>query len=195
MLWSERGVPSGVDFFLLDASSTMTDEHGADGPEVPRHHSQGRDDYPPSRPQSQHPKIANAGTWLAAEDSRLRAAVARYGTRWVSVASEVGTRSGDQCGKCDTLAICEMASRLILHHAAKRWNENLNPELVHDPWTTEEVSPVLFQERRSRALLCKLIYMKEPPSRVTRLTTVCMSKVLSCIIPCFMLKGPCMQNA
>ncbi|KAL8707714.1 MAG: hypothetical protein Q9220_007294 [cf. Caloplaca sp. 1 TL-2023] len=58
------------------------------------------------------------GSWLPAENSRLREAVARHGTRWVRVAKEVGTRNGDQC--------------------AKRWNENLNPDLDHSPWTADE---------------------------------------------------------
>ncbi|KAH8427411.1 SANT/Myb-like DNA-binding domain-containing protein [Aspergillus melleus] len=65
-------------------------------------------------------KIIKRGTWLPAEDTRLREAVAKYGPRWVLVANEVGSRNGDQC--------------------AKRWNENLNPELDHSPWTPEEVS-------------------------------------------------------
>ncbi|KAL9031135.1 MAG: hypothetical protein Q9196_000811 [Gyalolechia fulgens] len=67
-------------------------------------------------PRQQKP--VKTGTWLPAENTRLRQAVAKYGTRWVKVASEVGTRNGDQC--------------------AKRWNENLNPELDHSPWTPEE---------------------------------------------------------
>lgn len=61
-----------------------------------------------------------AGAWLPAEDGLLRDAVQKYGSRWVLVASEVGTRNGDQC--------------------AKRWNDNLNPELDHSPWTPDEVS-------------------------------------------------------
>lgn len=71
-------------------------------------------------PQSQKQKRVKTGAWLPAEDARLREAVAKHSTRWVSVASEVGTRNGDQC--------------------AKRWSENLNPELDHSPWTQEEVS-------------------------------------------------------
>lgn len=61
----------------------------------------------------------NTGTWSPAEDEWLKEAVSKYGTRWVVVAAEVGTRNGEQC--------------------AKRWNENLNPELDHSPWTPEEV--------------------------------------------------------
>lgn len=59
------------------------------------------------------------GTWTPAEDDRLREAVARYGTRWVAIASDVGTRNGDQC--------------------AKRWNQNLDPKLDHSAWSLEEV--------------------------------------------------------
>ena len=61
----------------------------------------------------------NVGTWMPAEDEKLKEAVAKHGTRWVVVASEVGTRNGDQC--------------------AKRWNENLNPDLDHSPWCAVEV--------------------------------------------------------
>ncbi|KAF4625525.1 hypothetical protein G7Y89_g12642 [Cudoniella acicularis] len=60
----------------------------------------------------------NVGTWMPAEDDRLKEAVAKHGPRWVVVATEVGTRNGDQC--------------------AKRWNENLNPELDHSPWCLVE---------------------------------------------------------
>ncbi|KAH9904999.1 Homeodomain-like protein [Xylariomycetidae sp. FL2044] len=60
----------------------------------------------------------NTGTWQQEEDERLRSAVARHGTRWVLVAADVSTRNGDQC--------------------AKRWNENLNPELDHSPWSPIE---------------------------------------------------------
>ncbi|KAI0007212.1 hypothetical protein F4779DRAFT_619834 [Xylariaceae sp. FL0662B] len=63
-------------------------------------------------------KPLHTGTWSPAEDGRLREAVAKHGTRWVAVANEVGTRNGDQC--------------------AKRWNENLNPDLDHSPWTARE---------------------------------------------------------
>ncbi|KAL7626001.1 hypothetical protein AAE478_002770 [Parahypoxylon ruwenzoriense] len=73
---------------------------------------------PQSQSKSQQPKHIKTGTWFPAEDARLREAVAKHGTRWVAVAGEVGTRNGDQC--------------------AKRWNENLNPELDHGPWTPEE---------------------------------------------------------
>ncbi|KAI1427685.1 hypothetical protein F5Y12DRAFT_147640 [Xylaria sp. FL1777] len=60
----------------------------------------------------------NTGTWLVEEDARLRNAVAQHGTRWVIVAGDVATRNGDQC--------------------AKRWNENLNPNLNHSPWSPAE---------------------------------------------------------
>ncbi|RAL07603.1 SANT/Myb-like DNA-binding domain-containing protein [Aspergillus homomorphus CBS 101889] len=64
------------------------------------------------------PASLNTGTWSPDEDERLREAVAQYGTRWVVVAAAVATRNGDQC--------------------AKRWNENLNPDLDHSPWTPQE---------------------------------------------------------
>ena len=87
----------------------------------PRYHNGRR-----SQSQSRQQKPVKNGTWLPAEDVRLRDAVARYGTRWVRVAGEVGTRNGDQC--------------------AKRWNENLNPDLDHSPWTPEEVSQISFSQ-------------------------------------------------
>ena len=85
----------------------------------PRRHNSRR-----SKSQSRQQNPVKTGTWLPAEDARLRDAVTRYGTRWARVAGEVGTRTGDQC--------------------AKRWNENLNPELDHSPWTPEEVSQMSF---------------------------------------------------
>ncbi|KAI1495535.1 Homeodomain-like protein [Biscogniauxia marginata] len=60
----------------------------------------------------------NIGTWSSEEDERLRNAVVKHGTRWVLVAADVSTRSGDQC--------------------AKRWNENLNPDLDRSPWSPTE---------------------------------------------------------
>ena len=54
-----------------------------------------------------------------AEDTRLREAVTRSGTRWVAVAADVGTRNAEQC--------------------AKRWNDNVNPDLDHSFWSAEEV--------------------------------------------------------
>ncbi|KAK4032253.1 hypothetical protein C8A01DRAFT_20655, partial [Parachaetomium inaequale] len=67
-----------------------------------------------------HPRSAtNTGRWLAEEDSRLREGVARSGTRWVAVAADVGTRNAEQC--------------------AKRWNDNVNPDLDHSFWSAEEV--------------------------------------------------------
>ncbi|KAI1634715.1 hypothetical protein F4809DRAFT_501571 [Biscogniauxia mediterranea] len=62
--------------------------------------------------------VFNTGTWSPAEDGRLKEAVAKHGTRWVIVATEVGTRNGDQC--------------------SKRWKENLNPGLDHSPWSSWE---------------------------------------------------------
>lgn len=62
----------------------------------------------------------NTGTWSPEEDERLRNAIARHGTRWVLVAADVSTRNGDQC--------------------AKRWNENLNPDLDRSPWSPIEVN-------------------------------------------------------
>ena len=54
------------------------------------------------------------GTWMQAEDDLLTGAVAKHGPQWVAVARYASdTRNGDQC--------------------AKRWNENLNPELDHSP--------------------------------------------------------------
>ncbi|KAI1497784.1 hypothetical protein F5X99DRAFT_412763 [Biscogniauxia marginata] len=61
---------------------------------------------------------ADISTWLPAEDAELREAVAKHGSRWAEVARDVRTRNGDEC--------------------AKRWHENLNPELNHRPWTSEE---------------------------------------------------------
>lgn len=63
--------------------------------------------------QRRQQKHIKTGTWLPAESTRLREAVTQYGIQWVRVASEAGTRTGDQC--------------------VKRWNENLNPELDHGP--------------------------------------------------------------
>ncbi|GAB7352407.1 hypothetical protein MBLNU459_g2834t1 [Dothideomycetes sp. NU459] len=88
------------------------------------HHSQPQ---PQSRPQSRQQKVLKTGTWLPAEDARLFEAIAKYGTRWVAVATEVGSRNGDQC--------------------AKRWNENLNPVLDHSPWTAEELRRSLANSR------------------------------------------------
>ncbi|KAI1134654.1 hypothetical protein F5Y05DRAFT_417064 [Hypoxylon sp. FL0543] len=74
------------------------------------------------RAQKASPAV-NSGTWSPVEDTRLKDAVAKYGTRWVVVAGVVGTRNGDQC--------------------AKRWNENLNPELDHSPWSSQEETLLL----------------------------------------------------
>ncbi|KAL2871190.1 SANT/Myb-like DNA-binding domain-containing protein [Aspergillus lucknowensis] len=82
----------------------------------------------PSSPTTPAPsplpqRCMRKGTWSPAEDARLREAVAKHGTRWVSVASEVQTRNGDQC--------------------AKRWNGKLNPGLDHSPWTQDEDEQLL----------------------------------------------------
>lgn len=69
-----------------------------------------------SSPQAD--KAVNTGTWSAAEDGRLQEAVTRHGKRWTAVANLVGTRNGEQC--------------------AKRWNEHVNPELDHSPWTAPQ---------------------------------------------------------
>lgn len=87
--------------------------------------------------QSQQQKHFKTGTWLPAEDGRLREAVAKHGSRWVAVAAEVGTRNGDQC--------------------AKRWSENLNPELDHSPWSHEDVSLVQFCQIEVELLFHHLI--------------------------------------
>lgn len=73
-----------------------------------------------SQTQLKQQTTLKTGSWLPVEDARLREAVAKYGSRWVKVAGDVGTRNGDQC--------------------AKRWTENLNPDLDHSPWTAQEVS-------------------------------------------------------
>lgn len=96
----------------------MTDMNAVDVAE-PQHHS-----HQHTQPQPRQQNPVKTGTWLPVENARLREAVAKYGTRWVRVAGEVGTRNGDQC--------------------AKRWNENLNLELDHGPWMPEEVSQVGF---------------------------------------------------
>ncbi|KAK0637391.1 Homeodomain-like protein, partial [Bombardia bombarda] len=72
-------------------------------------------DATPSPPR---PTTVNTGMWSTPEDERLREAVARHGTRWVSVAADVGTRNGEQC--------------------AKRWNDYVNPDLDHSPWSADE---------------------------------------------------------
>ncbi|KAI1408609.1 hypothetical protein F5Y13DRAFT_194083 [Hypoxylon sp. FL1857] len=77
-------------------------------------------------PDTKAPRVSptvNSGTWAPVEDARLRDAVAKYGRRWIVVAGAVGTRNGDQC--------------------AKRWNENLNPELDHSPWSSQEENLLL----------------------------------------------------
>ncbi|KAI2624986.1 hypothetical protein GGR54DRAFT_594404 [Hypoxylon sp. NC1633] len=58
------------------------------------------------------------GAWNEDEDERLLSAVAKCGQKWALVANEVGFRSPDQC--------------------AKRWQSNLDPNLEHRGWTTEE---------------------------------------------------------
>ncbi|KAL4999833.1 hypothetical protein BDV10DRAFT_183980 [Aspergillus recurvatus] len=58
------------------------------------------------------------GPWTEAEDSRLRKAIERHGTKWAVVASVVGTRLPDQC--------------------SKRWSHAINPDIDHSPWTPQE---------------------------------------------------------
>jgi hypothetical protein len=72
-----------------------------------------------SKAQKEPSVVLKVGLWAQAEDDLLKDAVAKHGPRWAVVATEVGTRNGDQC--------------------AKRWNENLNPELDHSPWSVIEV--------------------------------------------------------
>ncbi|KAF2654188.1 hypothetical protein K491DRAFT_717360 [Lophiostoma macrostomum CBS 122681] len=62
-------------------------------------------------------KVAT-GSWSDTEDERLKVAVTKHGPRWTSVAAEVGTRNGEQC--------------------AKRWNDYVNPDLDHSPWSLQE---------------------------------------------------------
>lgn len=73
-----------------------------------------------SAKQPLHRKLPKTGNWGPAEDARLRQAVSKYGFRWILVADEVGTRNGDQC--------------------AKRWKDNLDPQLDHSQWSPDEVS-------------------------------------------------------
>jgi hypothetical protein len=72
-----------------------------------------------------HSKLAadvNKGPWLPDEDSRLYDAVQIHGSKWMLVASQVGTRDGDQC--------------------SKRWNNTMNPEIDHTSWLPHQVSRV-----------------------------------------------------
>jgi len=61
----------------------------------------------------------NKGAWTVSEDERLYSAVKQHGIKWSVVASEVGTRTGDQC--------------------SKRWNHTVNPDIDHSDWTLKEV--------------------------------------------------------
>lgn len=70
-------------------------------------------------PSSRRTQTINIGRWSTAEDERLKKAVIKHGPRWIAVAPEVGTRNSEQC--------------------AKRWNDNLNPDLDHSFWSVEEV--------------------------------------------------------
>ncbi|KAE8151654.1 Homeodomain-like protein [Aspergillus avenaceus] len=70
----------------------------------------------------------NFGSWMDAEDSRLRAAVARHGTKWPIISKEVGTRTSEQC--------------------SKRWKQVLDPNLDHSPWTLEEDNSLLTSVER-----------------------------------------------
>ncbi|KAF2205449.1 hypothetical protein GQ43DRAFT_3933 [Delitschia confertaspora ATCC 74209] len=63
-------------------------------------------------------KKVNKGAWDAEEDQRLLDAVQRYGPCWIQVAEVVQTRHADQC--------------------AKRWQQSLDPSLVHAKWTAQD---------------------------------------------------------
>ncbi|OAL39286.1 hypothetical protein AYO20_01604 [Fonsecaea nubica] len=65
------------------------------------------------------------GNWAAAEDAKLRDAVAAIGTRWTQVAEMVGTRHADQC--------------------AKRWTQCLDPSIDHSDWREEEDNRLLAE--------------------------------------------------
>ncbi|GAA5908454.1 hypothetical protein JCM5296_002168 [Sporobolomyces johnsonii] len=66
-----------------------------------------------SKPQPQK------GPWTPAEDTQLKALVAKYGCeKWVMIANEIGTRSGKQC--------------------RERWHNHLDPTINKGDWTPEE---------------------------------------------------------
>ncbi|KAI1486882.1 hypothetical protein F5X96DRAFT_192708 [Biscogniauxia mediterranea] len=68
------------------------------------------------------------GPWKEDEDRRLLDAMSKHGQRWTLVASEVGSRSADQC--------------------AKRWQHSLDPKLEHGNWTQEEDERLLKTVKR-----------------------------------------------
>lgn len=81
----------------------------------------------------------NKGAWTKGEDDRLRIAVQLYGTRWVTVAKDVGTRSADR----EYLASVHGSTELIVSlECSKRWNQHLDPALVHSQWTEDKVRPL-----------------------------------------------------
>ncbi|KAK7968054.1 uncharacterized protein PG986_002331 [Apiospora aurea] len=121
----------------------------------PHYHHQARQRQRPPRPRHQQRQclppppsaararnggggiLRNTGAWHPSEDERLLAAVAQHGGRWTVVADRVGTRTGDQC--------------------AKRWKENVNPELDHSPWTPEEAFPPHRFPRQKEERLLSLV--------------------------------------
>lgn len=81
----------------------------------------------------------NKGAWSKSEDDRLRIAVQLYGTRWVNVAKDVGTRSADR----GFLASVHGSAELIVSlECSKRWNQHLDPAIVHSQWTQDKVRPL-----------------------------------------------------
>ncbi|KAH8668801.1 hypothetical protein BX600DRAFT_460730 [Xylariales sp. PMI_506] len=68
-------------------------------------------------------RTANVGTWSVEEDSRLRHAVSTHGKRWTAVAAQVGTRNAEQC--------------------AKRWKDNIDPDIDHSPWSADDDKLIL----------------------------------------------------
>ncbi|PWN38444.1 uncharacterized protein FA14DRAFT_153764 [Meira miltonrushii] len=89
------------------------------------HSSSPRSSMEPLLTESEKPgAVLRKGRWSRAEDERLMASIELYGpNKWKAVASDVGTRTGDQCWK--------------------RWNDSLDPTLKHDPWTEKEDESLL----------------------------------------------------
>ncbi|KAG8166476.1 hypothetical protein KVR01_002165 [Diaporthe batatas] len=65
------------------------------------------------------------GLWSENEDERLIAAIQRWGTNWTKVATEVGSRSADQC--------------------SSHWNHVLDPKINYCDWTPEEDADLLHE--------------------------------------------------